>query len=123
MNIPNNLKKSILLATCVFWLIAFTEEFNFYLILLVFLSMIPIAICCSIVIIFTIVPFFLISEGRKLNKKMVFKLYFPFYSLIAFTICIYGIANTNFALYSIAFFTSAFVITSQSWVWFSQEKE
>ncbi|OEJ98997.1 hypothetical protein A8C32_07390 [Flavivirga aquatica] len=84
----------------------------FYLILL---SIIPISLCCTIVILSTIAPFFWFKKNSRTNKD-IFKKYFPFYAIVSFGLCSYGIYESKFGAYLISFFASAFFTTLQTWV-------
>lgn len=120
MNVPLNLAKSSILATVIFWLIGMTEHFNFEMLGFVFISYIPIFMSCSFVICLTICPFFWLKEKEAFDKKMVFKTYFPYYSIVCFGICVFGIISSDSIILT-AFFISVYITTSQSWIWFAQE--
>ncbi|WP_299224863.1 hypothetical protein [uncultured Psychroserpens sp.] len=122
MNIPENLSKSCLLAALIFWLIIGSDDFESDMIPFIFLSLIPIFVCVMIVILGTICPIFWIASSTTFNNKQIFKTYFPYYTILTFTICLFGIIISNFDIYMIAFFTSAYITTNQSWVWFTKEK-
>ena len=122
MNIPNNLAKSFLLATVIFWtIISYQQSINDIL-LYIFVSFIPIFICVAIVILGSICPIFWLTEHKNFDKQQVFRTYFPYYAITVFFISVLGIISSNFDMFVIAFFTSVFFTTSQSWVWFSKEK-
>lgn len=121
MELLFNFLKSTMLATLVFWGIIFTEQFTLEMLPFVFLSVLPIFIVCIIAITFTIRPFFWVMETEVFDRKSVFRKVFPFYSMICFAICIYGILMSSNAIYFIAFFSASFISTSQSWVWFTKE--
>lgn len=123
MNIPNNLGKSCLLAAGIFWIIIGSEDFDSNMILFIFLSLIPIFLFVTVVVLFTICPFFWWKENSKFNKQQVFKTYFPYYAIIAFGSCAFGIISSDFDVYMIAFFASAFITTNQSWIWFAKEQK
>lgn len=122
MNLPSNLAKSCLLASVIFWIIIGSESVDTTAFLFVFLSMIPIVLVVSFTIIITICPFFWVSRSGAFNHQTVFKTYFPYYAIVAFGICTFGIIVSDFDIYMIAFFTSAFITTSQCWIWFAKEK-
>lgn len=117
MNIADTIAKATLLATCIFWVIIFSENLEEQLILYIFLSIIPIGICCAITIIFTIAPFFWFC---KKNNKIVFQLFFPFYAIVSFSMCSYGFIETPDI---ICFWAAAFFTSLQSWVWIAKKKE
>lgn len=110
--------KAALLSTCIFWLILTATE-NFHLVYLgiIILSVIPITLCCAITIIVTILPFF---KFNKNSNRIIFKKYFPFYAIVCFSLCFYGLLNNSDLT---SFFASAFFTTMQSWVWFGKEAE
>lgn len=122
MKLPNNLAKSCLLASVIFWVIIGSESIDNNALLLVFLSLIPIFLVVSIVIIISICPFFWVSRSGAFDNKTIFKIYFPYYAIVAFSICSFGIIVSDFDIYMIAFFTSAYITTSQCWIWFAKEK-
>lgn len=117
MNVPINIIKSTLLATVIFWLIILAKDFESDMIALIFLSVIPISICCAITILITIAPFFWLN--KKLTPRMVFKKYSPFYAIVVFSLCLYGTFQEPI---TICFYASAFFTTMQSWVWFGKHK-
>ncbi len=121
MNIPGNIAKSSLLATLIFWGIGLTEGAELFAIALMFISYIPIFLSCSLVILATICPFFWLAETEKFNNKQVFRMYFPYYAIICFAICMYGIFSNTREMFSIGFFVAVFITTMQSWIWFAKE--
>lgn len=124
MNVPLNLAKSSLLALIVFWTVIGSKEgFDNDIVLLIFLSFIPIFLVVAIVIIGTICPIFWLTKKENFNNIQIFKIYFPYYTIIAFGVCVFGIHTSNFDIYMTAFFTSAFITSSQSWVWFANENK
>ncbi|MBQ0787459.1 MAG: hypothetical protein KBT69_08165 [Oceanihabitans sp.] len=122
MHIPHNIAKSSLLAGSIFWTILATDNFNWGMIPVVFLSFIPIFICCSLVILVTICPIFWLLESEHYSKQKVFKTCFPIYTIITFSLCCYGIYHAFSEVYMIGFYVSAYITTAQSWVWFGKEK-
>ncbi len=110
--------KAILLATAIFWTIIITEDFQTEMFPFILLSIIPISICCALTIYITIVPFFIFN---KYNNIETYKRYFPFYAIICFSICFYGIWKSGFNVFSISFFVSAFFTTMQTWTWIVKE--
>ena len=123
MNVPGNLAKSCILASAIFWIIIGSHDWDNHMALVVFLSFIPIFLVVTVVIIGSICPIFWISERENFNKQQIFRTYFPYYAISMFGICAFGIIVSNFDIYLMAFFTSAFITTCQSWVWFAKEKE
>lgn len=122
MNLPSNLSKSMLLAAAIFWTIIYAEEVDLSVGPYILLSFIPIFIVSSLVIVITICPIFWFLEKEGNNKTKIFKTYFPYYTIISFSISMYCIIILDFETIVIAFFSSAFITTSQSWVWFAKEK-
>jgi len=121
MNIRDNLAKSCVLATVIFWTVIATESIEPDAIPFVFLSMIPIFFSVTIVIVISICPFFWAAEGANLSKAIVFKTSFPYYAIIVFGLSFLGIIVSDFDTYMIAFSSSFFITTSQSWVWFAKD--
>ncbi|MGV8994868.1 MAG: hypothetical protein ACOH1O_12265 [Flavobacterium sp.] len=117
MNLLTNICKSTMLATAVFWILLGSDRFEAFMFGLIPLSMIPIFICCAITISLTIFPLFWWLKSSKFDKKQVFETFFPAYSIVAFGLCVALIVSFDFESYSIAFATSAFISTSQSWIW------
>lgn len=119
MNIAGTIGKATLLATCIFWLLIFSEDFDINVIPFILLSLFPISICCALVIVFTIVPFYWFYNKKSDGNKIVFQWFFPFYSIASFSLCFYGFCKSPEA---IPFFASAFFTSLQSWVWLSKKK-
>jgi hypothetical protein len=117
-NIPATLLKSSLLATIIFWLVIVTSvEFNLdTLPPLLIISIVPISIVCSLTILITVVPFYVIEKNNMSNRE-IFKKHFPFYSIFVFGISSYCIVNSNFESFVCAFFITAFFTLMQSWIW------
>lgn len=122
MHIPKNIGKSTLLAMCVFWTINFTEDFNWDFIPFVLLSVIPICICVTAVVIGTICPVFWAFKKEDESNTLLFKSYFPYYIILVFSLCLFGVFASDYKIYSISFFITVFITTAQSWVWFAKEK-
>ncbi len=125
MNIPSVILKSTILATCIFWLFTISKGFQIDMLLLVFLSIIPISLCCTFTILLTIAPFFWFqgkeASDRSYNRnKVVFNKYYPFYTIAIFSLCLYGAIKFSFAN---SFFISVFFTTMQSWVWFAKSNQ
>lgn len=121
MELLINFWKSTLLATIAFWSIIFSDQFAWDMLPFVLISIIPIFVFCVITITLTIRPFFWVMKTEVFDKKAVFRTVFPYYSILCFAFCMWGIMISNNQIYFIAFFTSAFISTSQSWVWFTEE--
>ncbi len=123
MHVVSNLAKSCLLATVIFWIIAGTDYMDMDMILVIFLSFIPIFFIATIVILGSIYVIFWLRVNENFSKRQVYKTFYPYYAIIAFGIAVFGIISSGFDIYIIAFFTSAFITTSQSWIWFAKEKQ
>ncbi len=122
MNLPSNLAKSSVLAFVIFWVIIGSKDYESEVLPYVMLSYIPVFLCVLIVIIGTICPFFWSAKNTGFNNQNVFKTCFPYYAIVVFGICVFGISTSDFDNMAIAFFTSVFITTSQSWIWFAKEK-
>lgn len=122
MNVKANISKSTLLATAIFWLIIFTEDFEMDLLIFVLLSIIPICICVSIVILVSICPIIKFHKKEGENYNSVVKRCFPYQIIIVFTVCLYGVISSINDIHFMSFFITAFITTAQSWVWFAKEK-
>ncbi|MDG5492668.1 hypothetical protein [Psychroserpens sp. SPM9] len=120
MNVPSNLAKSCSLATIIFWAVIAIEPIEFNALPFVILSVIPVFFCTSLVIVLTICPFFWTAKTKGANPVKVFKTWHPYYTIICFGISISVIVLADFESFIIAFFTSAFITTNQSWVWFAK---
>lgn len=123
MNILSNIGRSSLLAAFLFWIINLAHDFNFDYFPYIFLSLIPIYLCCAIVILFTICPIYWFSVSELFNKQQIFKTYFPIYAIIMFVLCSYGIFKAQTSIFAISFFVSAYITTLHSWVWFAKPKK
>ncbi|WP_282134367.1 hypothetical protein [Seonamhaeicola maritimus] len=119
MSIGKTIAKATLLSTCIFWFLIFCDDLDLGMLPFVFLSMIPICLCCSLVIIFTIAPFFWICNKEQNGTEIVFQWFFPFYAIACFCLCAYGFWEAPDA---VSFFTAAFFTSLQSWVWLAKKK-
>lgn len=101
----------------IFWSILFSED-HFYLEALpyVILSIIPVALCCVILICLTIAPFFW-SKKETTSYREIYCTYFPFYTIALFGISIYALIASKFDNPVIAFTASAFLTLLKSWSW------
>jgi len=122
MHILGNIGKSSILAASIFWIIILSESFEWDMLPFIFLSLIPIYVICGLTILITICPIFWFLENDGYNKLRIFKTYFPIYTIIAFGFCIYSIYKYSFDVFALSFYASAYITTSQSWVWFAKEK-
>ena len=114
-NLSSTLLKAICLATVLFWILIISEDF-YQISLLILISIIPIAIVCSLTIIVTITPFFWLAKENVTDHE-IFKRYFPYYSIITFGISTHFVILSNFESYVCAFFITAFITLMQSWIW------
>ena len=123
MDLPKNIAKSSLLAGAIFWIVGGSEEFNTVSIIpIIFISYLPIFICCAVTILVTVCPFYWLAEKESLSKRDVFNRYYPYYSIVCFGFCSYGIYVHIKEAYFIGFFISVFITTMHSWIWFAKEK-
>lgn len=122
MHIPSNIGKSTLLATCIFWTINFSKDFDLDFLSFVLLSIIPICICVTAVVIGTICPVFWLLKKDTESNTLFFKKWFPYYIILAFGLCVFGAFTSNLEFYFVSFFITVFITTAQSWVWFAKEK-
>lgn len=111
--------KAAFLATSILWIMLASEEFIFdsVLILLIpisFLILLTISFFAILITIRTIYEY----EAGRLIKKHIFKKYFPYYSIIIFSLLMFNIIYNNFDFYAIVFSTTTFLTSVQSWVWF-----
>ncbi|ARV16649.1 hypothetical protein [Polaribacter sp. SA4-12] len=114
-NLSSTLLKAICLATVLFWILIIPEDLN-QISPLFIVSIIPIAIVCSLTILVTITPFFWLAKEGVTDHE-IFKKYFPYYSIITFGILIYFVILSNFESFVCAFFITAFITLMQSWIW------
>ena len=120
MNTSLTILKATGLSFIIFWAIIFSEEkFMLDMFPYVFLSFIPIGFCCLIVICLTICPFFWAKNESK-DSDTILKTYFPFYTIILFTLCSYGLITSNLNIFSVAFIISAFITLLKSWTWLAK---
>lgn len=124
MHILSNIGKSSLLAASIFWIVLLSSDLgmNWDFIPYMFLSLIPIYIICALTILITICPIFWFLENDNYNKQRIFQTYFPIYTIIVFSFCVYCIYYTSTDSMIVGFFTSVYITTAQSWVWFAKEK-
>ena len=117
-NILPVMLKSSLVATILFWIsVCFiNSDFDSFVLVLLFISIIPISIVCSLAILFTIVPLFLLEE-KDISSDIIFRKYFPYHSIAIFSISTYFMITTNFDELVTCFFISAFFTLIQSWIW------
>lgn len=118
-NLGATIFKAICLSTLLFWTLILSEKFNEEVIPFIFLSIFPIAIVCSLTIIITVFPFFFF-EKNDLTNKVIFKKYFPFYSITTFGLSIYAILYSNVEYFICVFIITAFFTLMQSWIWISK---
>lgn len=115
MRYSKSILKSILLSAIIFWLVIFSEAFEASMLFWVFISLVPITVCCSLTVLFTISPWFALQP--KLRPQEIYKKYFPYYAIFSFALCFYCLWKTKFDLYTISFFSSAYFTSLQIWNW------
>ncbi|MCF7560438.1 hypothetical protein L3X39_07295 [Sabulilitoribacter multivorans] len=118
MKTPLIILKASIMATCIFWTILFSRNFESEMVPFIIVSFIPISICCGLTIMLTIYPFFKLKKDVE-SSMNIFKKYFPFYAIFSFGLCLYGSITIPDI---ICFFASAFFTTMQTWVWFGKVK-
>ncbi len=118
-NLPSTIRKAIVLATLLFWAFILSEGFAGQVSIFSILSIIPISIVCSLAILMTIVPFFLLAK-ENVSDDEIFKKYFPYYAITIFCFSSYAIISTDFESFICAFFITAFFTLMQSWIWISK---
>ncbi|PQJ79251.1 hypothetical protein [Polaribacter porphyrae] len=122
MNSTNNmmpiLLKAALFATVLFWTLILSEKFEkgYFIIAIIIISIIPIFIICSLAVLYTILPLFLL-EKKDLNSHEMFQKYFPYYAIIIFGICCFFVVNSNFDEPEFMFAITVFFTLMQSWIW------
>ncbi|MFI1743637.1 hypothetical protein [Thalassobellus sediminis] len=121
MNISSTIMKASGLSMLLFWTITLSKPTSVDVSLFILLSIIPISICCALTICLTIAPFFW-SKKKSTTFKTIYKRYFPFYTIGLFSLCLYGIIESNFNIYALAFFASAFFTSLKSWNWLIKPK-
>lgn len=122
MNIPTNIGKSTILATCIFWTINLTHEGDLDFAPIIILSLIPICICVTLTILITICPIFWAFKKENDSNITLVKKLFPYYAIVAFSLCVFGATASNYDFYFVSFFIAAYLTTAQSWIWFAKEK-
>ena len=121
-NLASTVFKAITLATVVFWLFILSEESHYNITIFIFFSIIPISIVVFFSITVTIMPFFW-GKNEKISKQNVFYKYFPYYSIIVFSICSFCVIISNFDFYVSSFCITAFITLMQSWIWLCKPKK
>jgi hypothetical protein len=123
MHILGNIGKSSLLAASIFWIIILSNTFDWDMVPFIFLSLIPIYVICALTILITICPIFWFLENDNYSKQRIFKTYFPIYTTLMFSLYAYSIYKSSLDFFfDLSFYASAYITTTQSWVWFSKEK-
>lgn len=117
MNTTLTVVKATGMSFMIFWIILFTEEiFHWNTMPYIFLSVIPIGLCCTLTICLTIAPFYW-AKNSETDLNTVYSTYFPFYTIVLSGICISVLITSNFNTSSVAFITSAFFTLLKSWSW------
>ncbi|MGC6430059.1 MAG: hypothetical protein ACON5F_03360 [Jejuia sp.] len=117
MDTPSTLLKSTALSFVIFWSIILTEiELPLDAIPYMFLSLIPIFLCCMFTICLTIAPFYW-AKNEKTAFKTIYNNCFPFYAVALFGVCFLVILTSNFDTTIVAFISSAFFTLLKSWSW------
>jgi len=121
MRLLQNTLKSTLLATGIFWLLYIKHVNISDVLFFVFISFLPIFLTCLLTIAITIYPFYVYGDINKISRKSIFKLYFPYYAMLFFCFAVFILMSTHIDSLRLIFFTSAFITTCQSWVWFAKQ--
>lgn len=117
MDTPLTLLKSTGMSFLIFWGIILTEDrMPIDTAPYIFLSIIPIFLCCMTTICLTVAPFFW-SKKKNSSLQEVYSTYFPFYAIVLFTMCVYGLIVSSFEIHILAFIASAFFTLLRSWSW------
>lgn len=123
MNLGKTILKSTLVFVSAFWLaIIHSEGFHFEMIPFIFLSFGVLLILCGLLISVTIMPFFWFAK-KNLSNKMVFRKYFPLYSVITFLGFFYTLLIAAFETTISIFVTVLFFTLLQSWIWLCKSKK
>lgn len=109
------LKMTILLSLII-WIVSFSNGFDIGWVIYLILLMIPIAIFWALIMFFTIMPFFWFHK-KDIDKSIVFKRYFPFYSIITFLYFSYVIIDSKFENYIVITLSIFYFALMQSWCW------
>lgn len=121
-NFGRTILKLTLFTSVIIWSCVFYDGFYFDMIGYMILLMIPIAIFWLMILAITIMPFFWFQKEKD-DKSIIFKLYFPFYSVVTFLFFLLIIASFDFDKMAIVFFTPLFFGLMQSWVWLCKPKK
>ncbi|GEM_PF-3322698 len=117
MDTPSTLLKSTILSFVIFWSVILTEkEIPLDAIPYMFLSLIPIFLCCMFTICLTVAPFYW-SKNEKTAFKTIYNNCFPFYAIALFGVCSLVLITSNFEMSIVAFTASAFFTLLKSWTW------
>ena len=114
-SIPNTLLKTTIVATVTFWAILSVDT-SFLSATAMIISIIPISIISSSVVMITVYPFTTFNP-KETTRENVFKYQFPYYTLLAFFVCSFLIVIFDFNVFACAFFTSAYFTLMFAWVW------
>ena len=98
------------------------DLYNYDLVMIFFISLLITFFISLGMIIFTVLPFYYIEYERS-NTRMMFKKFFPYYTIVCFSCCLFIIITQNFEEISILLFSIAYVTAAQSWVWFFKPKK
>ncbi|WP_439130398.1 hypothetical protein [Polaribacter sp.] len=115
-NVGITIVKLTAITTVIIWSCIIYDGFDIGMTPYIFLSIIIIFILWSLIILCTIMPFFWFG-GIKSDKKLIFKRYFPFYTIAVFLFFLSIIIASDFETIAFMFFIPVFFGLMQSWVW------
>ena len=105
--------KAALLSSILFYFLEIKENIG-----LLFIVYTILFILSFMMILFTIFPIYLYGKNKHLTKSEIFKVFFPFYSIIFFAVCFCLLFVFNFSNTFLSICITAFITAIQSWVWF-----
>lgn len=123
MNIGRTILRAAGLSFMIFWTIIISEgnmpidAFPFIL-----LSIIPIFLCCTLAIIFTLAPVYWFYE-KKMSAQKIYDIYFPYYTIFIFLLGLSAALITKFEIVPLAFIVSAFFTLLLCWRWIIKPPE
>lgn len=121
-NFGRTVLKSSLLLNAILWLgIIISHNSNFKLLPYSILTLIPILIIWFLIMTFTIMPLFWAAKDDW-TDVMIFKRYFPYYSIAAFLFYSGLIISENFESGFTTFSIVIYFTSIQNWIWLCKPK-
>lgn len=121
-NFGSTLLKSSLLLNIVFWvLIIHSNGFKTDWTPFMIFSIIPIIVGWFLIMVFTLMPLFWTAKDDWTNE-MIFKRYFPYYSIAAFLFYSGLIISENFESDFTMFSIVIYLTSIQNWIWLCKPK-